>query len=270
MELLAGVAAELQLPGPSEDPVALKAPVDVTVTKASDGSEIVGVAEQSKEGEPWTLALSGSEIATPDRLSVLWGDADSVYSQAVEVVGGFACSLAAIEEKVDEEIDDVKVEVAREVATREIESACGLAFRPRFYSETGVASSGERMILPLRQVTAVLGVVQDGSAWSAGQVAALRIDPLGVIVNPSGWTAGSEVTVTYVAGYQSFAAAIIPVRDYAAYLLTNRPTDWMERATGITTDMGSYSLVTAGVGPARFPLPSVNAFVNQYSTPLVG
>lgn len=271
MELVQGVAATITLPAHEGDPVVLAGTVNVVATRQSTGVKIEGTA--TKSGSTWSFTFTGAQLPSPDVLSVTWKDGTSTYTQQHEVVGGFICSLAAIEKKLGEgEPADADMAAAREQASRDIESACGVCFRPRYFNEQlrGKATTA-RLLLPRRELLSIVSVSIEGAALTPTEVTALGVDPLGVIVRPAGavWPM-QEITVGYIAGYRDFPPAVPPVRDYAAYLMTSRPSDWMERATGITTDMGSYSLVTAGERGNEFPLPSVNAFVQRFQVPLVG
>lgn len=269
MELLSGVTATLELPAPDGDPVTLTGTVNVVATRASDGTKVEGTAV--KTGEVWKFTLTGAQLPSPDRLTVTWKDATSTYTQQHEVVGGFVVPLVAIRRKLDEGTTpkDADIARAREVATRDIEAACGISFRPRYFNEQLRGKGRERLTLPRRELRSVVSVSVAGSAYTAGQVAGLGVDPLGVIVNTGIWP-DEAITVGYISGYLEHPPAQVPVRDYAAFLMTNRPSDWMERATGVTTDMGSYSLVTAGERGNDFPLPAVNAFVARFDAPQVG
>jgi hypothetical protein len=274
VEVLRGVAATLRFPDVGGDPAAFTSAVTLTIVRDSDGSTVVSEGSATKvEGDPdyWTYTLAAQDEV--DLLNVTWSDGASTYTMQVEVVGGFVSPLSDIEAKLGEETDapEYELRAKREVALQEIENACGVAFRPRYAKETISGSGTNRLVLPHRQLLRVIAVEAGGVALSGAEVEALVIDPIGVVVRDSGgWPAGrSNITVTYVHGYLSYVPAQLPVRDLAAYLLTTHPTDWNERATGFSGEMGSYSLVTPGVRGARFPLPSVNAFVEQHGAPLV-
>jgi hypothetical protein len=274
VEILQGVSTTIRFPAFGDDEVELSEPT-VTVTRESDGSKILeeAEAEEGKAAEDeiayWTVKVPA--VSEPDRLTAEWTDDSSTYTQEVEVVGGFVCSVAAIKKKLGEQPVAAEVEAKREIATKDIESACGVAFRPRYERELVSGRGTKRLILNRREVTKVLSVKVGDSVWGPEEISGLTIDPIGILVADSPWTQGSlNVEVGYVYGYQDFASAVEPVRDYAAYLLTPAPSDWQGRATSVTNEYGSsFALVTPGVRGASFPLPSVNAFVERFETPLI-
>lgn len=273
MEALRGAPATLRFPEHGGDPVELSEPT-VTITRDSDGEAVVEGAETTKGEEGgetfWTVELTGAQIPEVDVLKVVWSDESASYTTHVEVVGGFVVSLAAIEAKLGEKAaEELRVQ-KREIALREIERACGVAFRPRYAKELLDGTGSKRLLLPRREVTEVLAVEVGGTALSTEEVEALTLEPIGVVIRAAGWPSGkSNVSITYVHGYDYFPPAETPVRDYAAYLLADRPSDYSERATQVSTDVATYSLVTPGMRGAQFPLPTVNAFVEQYMVPLV-
>lgn len=276
METLRDVAATLRFPRFGDDEVTFSEAPKVTVVRDSDGSKLKSEAATTEVGaaggdiKHWTVSLAGSQIPEVDLLTATWTDGSSTYRTEVEVVGGFVVSVAEIKDKLEEEPAAEEVRAKREIALREIEGACGVAFRPRYKRQLLDGSGTTRLILDQRQVTKVIGVEVEESALTAEEIAELTIDPAGVLIRTTPWPSGkANIEVTYVHGYQSFAEAVLPVRDYAAYLLAGDPTDWNQRATSMSSDGATFALVTPGVRGARFPLPSVNGFVGQYAEPLV-
>jgi len=273
MEFLQNVAGTLRFPGPGDDPVAFEANPTITVTRHSDGSAIATAAATSKveEGDDvyFTFDLTGADLPEVDLLIAVWTADGSSYTTYTEVVGGFACSLKAIAKKYDEggpSNDDFAA--AREAATTQIEGACGVAFRPRYGKEVLDGSGSRELLLRQPKLLRVLSVSVAGETVDPD---GLTVDPLGVVLSPFRWAEGrSNVEIAYVHGYESYGPAGLPVCDLAAYLLTTSPTDWNQRATSVSTEKGSYSLVTPGVRGASFPLPVVNAFVEDNFWPSVG
>jgi hypothetical protein len=271
MELLQGIATTLRFPSPEDDPVTFASTPKVTVTRDSDGTAILIEGEATEAGaEPdiyFTVDLDGSDIPTPDLLTAVWTDGASSYTTIAEVVGDFACSLKSIEAKFNGTTTE-DVATMREIATRSIEDACSLAFRPRYARELRDGTGSTELALSHSPVRRIVAVTVDGVAVELTEV---EIDSAGFLLLPSGWAEGrANVEITYIHGYESFPTATLPVRDLAAYLLTPSPTDWHARATAQTGPDGiSYTLVTAGVRGASFPLPSVNAFVDENRSPTI-
>lgn len=293
-EVQKGVTATLRFPEAEADPVALSGPT-VTVVRDSDGATIIDGASATshEEDEYFTFDLAGSEIPEVDLLTVTWADENSSIEQKVEVVGGFACSVAAIKNKLESDEEDLPDEALivqeREKATRDIEAACWDAFRHRYEKETLSGDNGKVLVLNKRRVVKILSLEIDEVLMSPQELKEFAITDIGIQrrlnvgtgpIEQSGawaysdWLEGTmNITVAYVYGHDNFPSAANPVRDLTADYLVKHPTDWEERATSYTdTDGNNYRLVTPGERgkrsdmPARFSIPSVNAFVASNST----
>lgn len=277
MELLLGSPGTLRFPEQGSDWVELTEAPAVVITNAA-GEEVgkeLKVSEATEDAKKyWTVEVPAQ--AEVDLLTATWTSTEpaATYTTHAEVVGGFAVSLSAIEEKFGESVDVAKLEAIREVATSEIEGACGLAFRARYGTELADGSGGERLILQRTEILRLLEVEVDGQILTAEEIAAIVIAPPNVLIRDEGrWpmTKRSNIRLVYAHGKPEYPDARFPVRDYAAYLLTETPSDWQGRATSFTNEIGTtYSLVTPGVRGASFPLPSVNAFCDRHATALVG
>lgn len=269
MELLQHVVGTLRFPGPDDDPVTFAEDPTVTVARDSDGSVIVEDKAATKveleEDDPYyTVELSGTDLSEVDLLKAVWSDGSSSYTTYAEVVGGFVTSLKSIKAKYGEsDKTDEEIAEMREIALRSIEDVCGVAFRSRYSREVLDGTASLELIVSQPRLQRVLSASVGGEALALDE---LVIDPAGIVIAPSVWSCGrANVEIAYVHGYEDFSTATLPVRDLAAHLLTKSPTDWNERATSVSDEMGTYSLVTAGVRGASFPLPSVNAFVENHS-----
>jgi hypothetical protein len=278
MELLRGAAGALRFPDHDGDPAAFDETPMVTVVRHSNGTP-VATGPVTKEGAGddvfYTAVVDSTATAEVDLLVATWeGEVDgasSAYSTYAEVVGGFVTSLRAIERKYDEagrSADDYAA--AREAATTQVEGACGVAFRPRYAKEV-LDGRGTDTLTLLPQLLRVLSVSIAGEALATADLEGLAVDRDGFLISPTRWPEGrANIEIAYVHGYERFPAADLPVRDYAAYLLTESPTDFNQRATSYSTGEITYSLVTPGMRGASFPLPSVNAFVEAHQFVSVG
>lgn len=285
MELLANVGATIRYPEPGGDPVAFDDPPKVTIIRDSTGTDVLTdvVATEVIEGEGeeaeeyWTVKIPAADLAELDLLTAQWvgeidGDA-ATFETEYEVVGGFVISLAEIRRNLNKEIaakiTDADIAAKRERAVREIEQECGTSFRLRYSRERLDGRGYRRLILGCRGLKRIISVEVEGRIWSPTEVEALSLDPSGVIEASSPWPRGiGNVVVTYVAGLTSYPSALEPICAYALYLLTPTPTDVNQRATSMTVDDATYRMVTPGERGARFPLPSVNAFVAEFDQPL--
>jgi hypothetical protein len=272
-EIQRNITSSLRFPPYGEDPAVFASPPTVTVTRDSDGTELTEVeatqvAATEDDIEHWVVEIKGTDIPEVDLLEVLWTDGSSSYTTYTEVVGGFVTSLRSIEKKLNESQPEEEFASAREIAIRSIEDACGVAFRRRYAKETLDGSGALELMLRRPRLIRVLSATIAGTELDNDE---LVVDPVGALISSSRWTEGrANVEVAYVHGHESFPPAALPVRDLAAYLLTPAPTDWNERATAYTSGEVTYSLVVAGLRGALFPLPSVNAFIEQHSYPTVG
>lgn len=274
-EIQRHITSSLRFPAFGEDPAAFTGVPTVTITRDSDSTEILSEVEATKVDETeediehFVVDIPGTEIPEVDILTAVWSDGSSTYTTYTEVVGGFVTSLRSIEKKLsDVKATEEEMAHMREIAVRSIEEACGVAFRRRYARETLDGPGALELLLRRPKLIKPLSVTIGGEAVD---VESLVVDPAGVLISSTTWTQGrSNIQVAYVHGYESFPPAALPVRDLAAYLLTPAPTDWNERATAVSANDATYSLVVAGVRGAKFPLPSVNAFVDEHEFPSVG
>lgn len=278
MEILRGVSTTIRFPLPGADAAPFQEkPPKVTGTRDSTGVALTlpAPSEKVEGGETfWELALSAAIALEVDILHLTWTDkkvGGNVYRQDVEVVGGFIVGVQEIKDKLGTDPSIDKVKTARMIASQEIEAACGMAFRQRYRKDLRSGKGRTRLRLSRRELSAVIRVEVSGVALSVEELAALSLDPSGVLERTGYWPEGrSNVEVAYIYGLTAFSPACQPVKDYAAHLLSENPSDWAGRATSFTNEFGStYQLVTPGVRGARFPIPSVNAFVGQFEEPLV-
>jgi|GEM_PF-2629006 len=278
MELLKGAAGTLRFPDHDGDPVEFDELPTVTVVRHSDGSAVdVGAVEKDGAGEDlvYTASVDSTATAEVDLLVATWtgkvAGADSSYTTYAEVVGGVLTSLKAIRKKQNrnQPPPDGEIAAAREAASRQIESACRCAFRPRYGREILSSDGRETLMLKHPQLQRVLSIAVDGVAWSGEELGWVTLDSSGFLGISGRWPTG-RIEVAYVHGYEHFPEAAEPVRDLAAHLLATKPIDWMDRATSYSTGDATYSLITAGFRGASFPVPSVNAFVEDHQYVSVG
>ena len=266
MELLQGTAAEISFEPELPDDAELDSAA-ITVIRDSTGETIVDGETADVTDGVISYALAADDTAEVELFHVTVDaqvdSADATFAFEVEVVGNFVASVAAIVKGLSTTPDTSDVIMWREVATRAIEDACGFALRPRYAKEVLDGSGTKGLLLSHPHVLRVLsasigGVSQDTSGYTLREAG-------GVVRSATDWAAGdANVEIVYAHGRTSFPPAVLPVADLTRHFLLEDPSLCDQRATSITTEDGTYSLVTAGMRGSLFPLPSVNAFVQQY------
>jgi len=273
-EIQRGVTSSIRFPAYGEDPATFSGIPKVTVTRDSDEAKVLEEVEAAEVAATeddiahFVVDIKGDEVPEVDLLTAVWSDGATSVTTYTEVVGGFVTSLRSISKKLgtDTVAPEPEVAMEREIALRDIEGACGVAFRNRYSREALDGPGTTDLLLSHPQAVKLLSVTVAGEEMDLD---GLRVTAQGIVSGSANWPVGSgNIVVAYVHGYGSFPQAASPVRDLAAFRLTPAPSDVEERATSVTTDIGTYSIVLPGVRGARFPLPSVNAFVedNAYVT----
>lgn len=250
--------------------------VTATITR-DDGSTLV--AAQAAEGagrDARSYALTPTDTATLDLLTARWTSAElGTLETQIEIVGGFLCGIGQIDAILDQRGSSsspnsanvplaVKV-AARTVATDALESACNLAFTPRYARGKFDGTSGD-LYLPTPNVRAVRSLSQNGEAIDLADAEAL---PEGTLYRGSGWRGGRrayevvwEHGLAFPPADVSRACALL-----AVYGINDGP--WDDRGYGVVDEGGFARLLTAGVGGAMFSVPEVQSVVQRYRQPVV-
>lgn len=224
----------------------------VTIVRDSDGETIADAASATVEsGGVASYTISAEDIPEVDRLTVAWSAADaSAPNDVVEVVGGFLCSLEAI----DPDADPSDSRRLREQAELWLEDACGVAFRPRYERETIDARGSTSLLLSRPLVSAVLSASDDGTA--------IDVDDLTVgevVSQPSCFT--GLVDIAYAHGY---AAPPEPIKRAVIKLAQFASSGDSDRVTRFAEDDQQFWLTVGGVGGAATSIPEVNAAIEAY------
>lgn len=239
-----------------------------------DGTVLVaaGAASVGTGAAKRTFALTPTHTASLDLLKVTWtGSTLGSLVTYVEVVGGFLCSITEMR-KLSSLDDDTKypiadLVVARTLAETALEDACGVAFVPRYRRDMIDHRPGSRLLLLKRpRPTAVRSITRDGIAFSDAQLANIKLRPTGSLYSMTGWPIAyrSYYEVAYEHGYPYPPPRVAQAaRMLAKRWLIESPYD--DRATSMTTEDGTFSLVTPGMRGAMFDLPEVNVVVAEYS-----
>lgn len=238
----------------------------------ADGTELVSSTAAGEGGTGrYTFTLTPVHTANLNVLTANWtatiNGAAQTVSTSVEVVGGFLFSLAELRAMSGLE-DTVKyptaaLATARTLAESALEDACGVAFVPRYHRATIRYTSGD-LALQHPMVRSVRAVTSEGTVWTQDQLDELVIENSSFIYGPSGWTTTrGGLTVAYEHGYDQPPPRVSrAAKTLARHYLIESPID--SRWTSISSEDGTFSVVTAGERGNLFDLPEVNAVVQEY------
>lgn len=280
--ILRGVDAALTWQPVDSDgsPAGAAGTVTVDVTR-SDGTSIATAAATSgTDPGPRSYALAAANNSLLDYLTVTWKVAGTaVATTYVEVVGGYYASIADIR-AADPTLSDTKypdelVLRARWETEVEFESACSVAFVPRF--ARGRYSGKGRSSLPLNR--AMLRSVRsiryysDATAYTAelpANVAAIAADAGGIARFTNGvssFTAGtSNVVIDTEHGFdrppadirQAFFARVRSRLNMAKSGIPDRAT------TYAPAEGGTFGLATPSASWWETGLPEVDSVLRRY------
>lgn len=252
--------------------------VTVTITR-SDGTAVVTGAATSGSGaaeRTYTLAAQ----TRLDHLTAVWTGTVGARKATTyhEIVGGYYAELPEIR-ALDALTSAVsyptaKLEAARAQAEARFEEATGVAWVPRHARETLTGASTSRLTLAYRPPRSLIAATID--AVAIADLTTLTLYPWGAIDRNTGLTWPSptattrNVVVEYTYGYDT------PPNDlrqafltYCRYLLVDARSRIPDRASVMATDMGTFTLTTAGF---RRPtgLPEIDAILNDYDQRIPG
>jgi len=252
--------------------------VTVTITRSDGTALVTGAATTGTGAAARTYTLAAQTRL--DHLTAVWTASlgSRVVTTRHEIVGGFYAELADIR-ALDALTNTTnypasKLEAARWQAEQRFEEATGVAWVPRHQRETLVGLGTSRLLLAGRPPRTLIGVSVDGVA--AVDLTAYTLFPWGGIDRDSGvyWpvptTDAANVVVEYTYGYDAPPADLRQAfLTYCRYLLLDTRSRIPDRASVMSTDMGTFQLVTAGF---RRPtgLPEVDAVLNDYDQRLPG
>lgn len=175
-----------------------------------------------------------------------------------------AAQLRAILPAGDATSTDAELANALDVAEAALQDACNVSFTPKMTTETL-----QRSMLRWAKVTAITATAVNGTAITTPAdvrvVDGRYISRRQFDMNVDGYR---TIQVTYTHGWSTPPAPVVQaVLRLARYYLLEDPSNLFERATSISTEDATYSLVTPGVRGASFPIPEANAVVNRYGYP---
>lgn len=253
--------------------------VTVSVTKA-DGTVLAsGNASTGTGTGNYKYTLTPTHTAELDFLEARWtatlAGAVQVVTTHHEIVGGHVVSVAEMRrhEPLDDEATYEAADLirARDLATYALERACNRGFTTHYAREVVQPSSTSYLPLRGRLIRSVESVTIAGDALDADALAALTVDRAGYLVRSTPWS--SNATVEYTHGEQvahpdvARAICLIAAEILFEDALNGDGSAIPDRATSISSEAGTFSLVTPGVGGAAFQIPEVNSVVEQWRIP---
>ena len=259
--------------------------VTVGVTRA-DGTVVVaaGAATSGTGSSPRTFALTAAQATALDMLAVTWTRAAdaTTYPTIAEIVGGYYFTVAQARASDSSIGDEAKypadvLRAARAEIEAEFEEICEVAFVPRYRRQRLDGAGTSCLLLPLahpRRVVAVSDLAADGTAtaWTAGEVAAIRPEVTGELHSPlRTFPAGTQNLI--VAWEHGYDRPPVDVRQAALLRLRHRAirphTAIPDRATSFQVEGGSVFRLDQA-GRKRTGIADVDAVLDRWSMAIPG
>lgn len=252
--------------------------VTVTITRA-DGTVLVAAAATAGSGaaaRTYTLAAQ----TRLDHLTAVWsGTGGRQVTTRHEIVGGFYADLAEIRTldalSNTTKYPAAKLEAARAQAEDRFEEVTGVAWVPRHDRQTVSGDATTQLLLRWPRPRSLIAITIDGTVQ--GDLTKFRLYSTGIVERTAGSTwpreaagGGGNVIVEYTHGYdrpsEDLRQAFLT---YVRYLLLDTTSRIPDRASVMSTDLGSFQLVTAGFKRPT-GLPDVDAVLNDHDQRIPG
>lgn len=259
-----GPELKAELEDPEGGPVAGKT-VSISVSNSRGDELDAGTAvEDSDSPGTYRFDLAPSATTEIDRLTADWSWNTGAVSSTHDVVGCHFHNIGPL--RTLDPLEDegtyptpLLVEL-RDLAAYALETACRVAFCERFSLYEGLSDGGV-VLLPKVGVRRVLWARADGEDLD---LADLELGSGGALAGITGCGAQLEIgfvhALTEVPPARVARASQLLVREIAFSEESGTP----DRATTLSSQDGTFSLVTAGVGGAAFDIPEVNAVVKEF------
>ena len=237
--------------------------VTLTVTR-DDGTVLVNAQAATGTGvAPRSYNLTTIHTSLLDRLTVVWvSTGKGTLGDYVEVAGGFLFRID--EAKADSDMASLtaaQIEVARLAAEQALERACGVAFVPRYASET-LSGDGWDLTLSWPLVRTVRSGSADGVAFTSSDLAAMKSTSIGLYWPDSAWERGkSNILVRYEHGHNFPDGEVsrAALRLAKHYLVASNFDDRVIRAQA-----GPEAFSFVAPSGSRFGIPEVDAVVERH------
>jgi hypothetical protein len=240
----------------------------VTITRA-DGTAIVtgqpATATPGVDGE-FTFTLSPAQNDRLDRLTAVWTSTLGSASTVMEMCGGFLIPAVDLVALYPGESNAERAARRNDIEQR-LEAACGVAFVPRHERENLTACRRGRVHLKWGRVRSLRSVTVGSVLWSAGQVAALDVEPVtGVVWGLPTSRLHGDVTIEYEHGLDNPGQ---DCRAAARDALTE--TYGPDRVDGriLRKAVDHVEVTYARSSSSEFTSPRVVAFVHNHRRPLI-
>jgi len=242
--------------------------VTVVALGANSGTVAAGTAVAVGTASPGAYNFTLAPQTDLDWLDVTWSGSFGSVAQSVvteaSIVGDFYVALSDIR-ALDSLSDATKYPIARLAEAREwfadkVEGFCDVSFVPRYCREVLNGDDTQIIILDHTRLRTIQSASVDGvtvtdlSKWYALQSGLLARDDGGYF--PAGWR---NIIIEYEYGYDSppaqlREAALTAIR----YKLLGDHSGIPERATSMTSEVGTYTLSLAGAN-RPFGIPEVDS-----------
>lgn len=250
--------------------------VTVTVKNAAGATVVSGAATKdlTTPGRyTYALAPQADVASLTATWSGAWGGVTQSIAADVEVVGGLLFTIAELRDFDDAKLASTTEYTAALIAEKRAEitdffdRVCGVSFIPRYSRDVFEGDGSDSLELLHMRVTKILAVSVNGTALSAGDIAALDVYESGKLVRSVGWWPRSSsprrnIVVEYEHGWAVPPATIAKAaKILARYELIS--SDIGDRTISIATELGHVRLSVPG---EKYPtgIPVVDAALCQY------
>ena len=177
---------------------------DADGTELQSGSASVDVTTIGRA----TLALNAAHTARPRWLAVTWTrDDGAVRTSTHELVGGVYFTIAQARSELGDmdnltTYPDSFIRRGRDAAERECEEICEVAFVPRFARIRLDGTGRDELVADHPRIRQLLSIVEDGTAWTADEVAAVIVEDAILTLDTGCWTSGrGRFVLEYLHGW---------------------------------------------------------------------
>lgn len=270
--ILAGTAASLSMVVSDQDgePDTGAATVTVGVTRG-DGTVLVAAGTGTvATGAARTVALTRSQTVAVDRLTATWSVGGDVIARTVtDVVGAHWFGPRTLRSRAGlESLATPTLLAARDSFGDLADRVTGVAWVPRWWTETVRSTGSNVVVTEWPQIREVLSITVDGSAQT---LADWDVDAgPGVLRAPFTVSSDAPIVVRYRHGYDRPPGPLVDAAIEACeWSLTKDSSGVSPRALGFSGEFGSFRYASA-TSDHPTGLPDVDAILATYSRRVPG